>query len=132
MTTRRDPRHTSLVRKAIPFVLYTGAALVVVLVVLAAIAAYDVFTFDRTSGGTPPDYADFSGDPIDWDSLEVTDDGFKREGYVLDAYLDCTTGMISFRPKIGPRVNYRELSERALHVHRPREACERHGFHPEF
>jgi hypothetical protein len=40
--------------------------------------------------------------------------------------------MISFRAKIGPRVDYREVSERALRVHRPREACERHGFSPQF
>jgi hypothetical protein len=132
MTTRRQPQRPSPFRRALTPALYAGGALLVVVVILGAIAAYDVLSFDRTSGGTPPDYTDFSGNPIDWDSLDLTDDGFKRSGYVLDAYLDCTSGMISLKPKVGPKINYREVSERALHVHQPREACPRHGFTPDF
>lgn len=97
-----------------------------------ALAAIDILAFDRTSGGTAPHYEDFSGTPLNFDAMTLTETGFVKDGRVLDAHLNCTTGMISFKPLIGPKFDYRTVSERAIHVHQPREACKRQGFSPQF
>ena len=91
----------------------------------------DGLSFDRTSGGYEPPYTDYTGEPIDWEATHVTEEGFFKDGYVLDLYVDCTTGMVSFEV-YGQRWDWRELSGRALVVHRPAEACEREGFSPDF
>jgi hypothetical protein len=91
----------------------------------------DVLSFDRTSGGYEPPYANYTGEPIDWRAAHVTGEGFFKDGYVLDLYVDCTTGMVSFEV-YGQRWDWRELSGRALVVHRPAEACRTENFTPEF
>jgi hypothetical protein len=110
-------------------------ALAVVGLVLAALLVGGVITdglsFDRTSGGYEPPYTGYTGEPIDWEAAHVTEEGFFKDGYVLDLYVDCTTGMVSFEV-YGRRWDWRELSGRALVVHRPAEACESEGFRPDF
>lgn len=91
----------------------------------------DGLAFDRTSGGNEPPYTDFTGEPIAWEAAHVTDEGFFKDGYVVDAYVNCTTGMVSLEV-YGQRWDWRELSGRALVVHEPAEACRRTGFEPEF
>ena len=91
----------------------------------------DGLSFDRTSGGYEPPYTGYTGEPIDWEATHVTEEGFFKDGYVLDLYVDCTTGMVSFEV-FQQRWDWRELSGRALVVHRPAEACEREGFSPDF
>ncbi len=56
----------------------------------------DGLSFDRTSGGYEPPYTGYTGEPIDWEAAHVTEEGFFKDGYVLDLYVDCTTGMVSF------------------------------------
>ncbi len=102
-----------------------------VVAILAAGAAYDILRFDQTSGGTPPDYADFTGEPIDWSNQERSADGFRGSGYVLTPVFNCTTGMISFEI-VGLAIDFRAVSERGLAVHQPREACRDAGFDPQF
>ncbi|MED4454098.1 hypothetical protein [Metabacillus fastidiosus] len=46
---------------------------------------------------------------------------------MLDFHLNCTTGMISIQ-LFRQNLNYRIVSERAIKVHKPREACETRGF----
>jgi hypothetical protein len=110
-------------------------ALAVVGLVLAALLVggviADGLSFDRTSGGYEPPYTGYTGEPIDWEAAHVTEEGFFKDGYVLDLYVDCTTGMVSFEV-YGRRWDWRELSGRALVVHRPAEACESEGFRPDF
>lgn len=114
------------------FAAYTMATLGIATVLLIAIGTIaDVRAFDRTSGGYEPPYTDYTGEPIDWDTAFVTPEGMYRPGYVLDTHVDCTTGMISFE-FYGLGFDFRELSPRALAVHEPREACQEHGFDPDF
>lgn len=109
--------------------------LAVVGLVLAALLVggviADGLSFDRTSGGYEPPYTGYTGEPIDWEAAHVTEEGFFEDGYVLDLYVDCTTGMVSFEV-FQQRWDWRELSGRALVVHRPAEACESEGFRPDF
>lgn len=91
----------------------------------------DGLSFDRTQGGNEPPYTDYTGEPIDWSATYVTDEGFFKDGYVLDLYVNCTTGMVTFEV-FQQDWNWRELSGRALVVHKPAEACRAAGFEPEF
>lgn len=91
----------------------------------------DGLAFDRTQGGNEPPYTDYTGEPIDWGATYVTNEGFFKDGYVLSLYVDCTTGMVSFEV-LQQRWDWRELSGRALVVHKPAEACRAAGFDPKF
>jgi len=93
--------------------------------------AYDISNFDHTRGGYTAPYTDYTGTPINWNSGDVTPVGFRRPGIVINTNLNCDTGMISFTIW-GMTFNYRTLSQRALVVHKPIQACEAHGFHPHF
>jgi hypothetical protein len=97
---------------------------------LAALVA-DIRDFDRTRGGYEPPFADVTGEPIDWSTVETTPTGMLRRGRVLDFLADCTSGMIAGRI-LGVEIPFRPFSDRAIAVHRPREACEERGFLPQF
>lgn len=105
----------------------------VLMVAIAVGAIVDIANIDRTSGGYEPPYASYTGDPIDWDAdTYTTPTGMVATGYVLDVYTDCTTGMISFEILGLVSADYRQLSDRALAVHKPQSACVERGFDPEF
>jgi hypothetical protein len=110
-------------------------ALAVLALALAALLVggviADGLSFDRTSGGYEPPYTDYTGEPIDWEAAHVTEEGFFKDGYVVDLYVDCTAGAVSFEV-YGRRWDWREFSGRALAVHEPAEACESEGFTPDF
>lgn len=109
------------------------AGLALAVTTLGAGIVADVMAFDPTSGGYEPPYTDFTGEPIDWDAAtETTDRGMRGSGYVLNFNVDCTTGMISVDVFGIGNIDFRPLSERALAVHAPREACEARGFTPAF
>jgi hypothetical protein len=105
-----------------------GVALFVVLIIGFV---QDVRSFDRTSGGYEPPYADYTGNPIDWATLEITSEGMVNRGYIVNVRINCTSGMMHFEA-LGIEVPFRAFSPRALVVHRPREACEERGFSPAF
>lgn len=128
----RDSGKTGRFERARSFVVGTFAALGFVLAVLliGGLVA-DGLSFDRTSGGYEPPYTGYTGEPIDWEAGHVTNEGFFKDGYVLDLYVNCTTGMVSFEV-FQQRWDWRKLSERALVVHRPAEACEQAAFSPRF
>ncbi len=94
-------------------------------------AVSDVRSFDRTSGGYEAPYTGWTGTPIDWTDGGVTRTGFYKAGAVVDTALDCTTGMVTFHA-FGASYDWRPVSERAIAVHRPREACAAAGFTPRF
>ena len=50
---------------------------------------------DHTKGGYELPYVGVTGDPIDWDSMDLTSTGLVRRGYVLNFLVNGTTGMIS-------------------------------------
>jgi hypothetical protein len=104
---------------------------VIAVVGLALGLIADVDGFDRTRGGYEPPYTGWTGTPIDWSAGGVTATGFVLPGYVTDLRLDCTSGMISVEA-FGAVLDIRVVSDRAIAVHRPREACEAEGFDPAF
>jgi hypothetical protein len=91
----------------------------------------DLLSFDRTKGGYEPPYSDYTGEPIDWTAVETTPTGMSKSGYVVDVFVDCTSGMMHFA-LLGIKIPFRKFSPRALVVHKPREACAERGFSPEF
>lgn len=101
-------------------------------VVLLSAALYiDISEMDKTDGGYEPPYTGVSGQTIDWDSMDLTATGLVRRGHVLNFIVNGTTGMISLE-FFGFEFEARKLSERAIIVHKPREAFIRRGFKPEF
>ena len=103
----------------------------IALVLLVAGVIADYRSFDRTSGGYDPPYTGWTGTPIDWSEADRTAEGFRLNGRVLSYRLHCTTGTITFE-LYGFSFDYRTVSERAIAVHRPREACRAQSFSPEF
>ena len=82
----------------------------------------DFRSFDQTQGGYEPPYTDFTGQPIRWQELDTTTVGMVHRGYVVDVLIDV----------FGMEIPWRSFSERALVVHKPRDACEDRGFSPRF
>lgn len=91
----------------------------------------DVLDFDNTTGGYEAPYTGWTGTPIDWAAGGITRTGFHKPGSVVDVDLDCTTGMVTFTA-FGLSYDWRQVSDRAIAVHRPREACTAAGFTPRF
>ena len=93
--------------------------------------ALDVSDFDNTQGGYEAPYTDFTGKPVDWLLMDKTPTGLVKRGHIINVHVNGTTGMISFEI-FRHSVNFRPFSERALIVHRPREALAAMGFQPQF
>lgn len=91
----------------------------------------DFKNFDQTKGGYDAPYKGVTGNPVNWDSLDQTPTGFVKRGYVINILINATTGMISFEI-FKQRFDWRVFSERALVVHKPREAFIEKGFSPQF
>lgn len=127
-TRREQPRLRRVARWGRDVLAVVGALALVVTVVATVL---DLRGFDRTRGGYDPPYEGWTGTPIDWSAGAVTSTGFLAPGRVVSTELDCTDGMLSFSV-LGASVDYRVVSERAIVVHRPREACQEAGFEPEF
>lgn len=113
------------------FIIALAAIGAVSLVAVTVGASIDVSRIDETRGGYEAPYTGWTGSPIDWTEGGVTRAGFVRPGLVFDSTLDCTTGMIGFSI-FGLSLDYRVVSERAIVVHRPRDACIEAGFTPQF
>lgn len=102
-----------------------------VVALLAIGLVLDLRAFDQTRGGYEPPYTDYTGMPIDWAEVDTTPSGMARRGHVVNVLIDCTNGMIALE-WFKLRISFRELSPRALVVHKPREACVERGFSPQF
>lgn len=114
------------------YILNTFAGIGLIATVLVAFGLWlDFRNFDRTRGGYEPPFAGVIGDPIDWLSMDRTPTGVAKRGYVVNVLADGTTGMISFEI-FKQKIDFRRFSERALAVHKPREAFVEMGFKPEF
>ena len=108
-------------------------ALIGITLVLTAVVGIflDFRDLDKTNGGYEPPYVDVTGEPVDWDSMDLTSTGLAKRGYVINVLVNGTTGMISFEI-FKQEIDWRVFSDRALVVHKPREALVRRGFKPEF
>ena len=91
----------------------------------------DIKNFDRTKGGYNPPYEGVTGEPVDWDSMDLTSTGLAKRGYVVNVLVNGTSGMISFEI-FKQTFDWRTFSGRALVVHKPEEALIKRGFKPEF
>lgn len=91
----------------------------------------DFRSFDQTQGGYEPPYTDVTGQPIHWEKLDTTKTGMVHRGHVVDVLIDCRLGMMTF-DVFGLEIPWRRFSERAIVVHKPRDACEERGFSPIF
>jgi hypothetical protein len=101
-------------------------------VLLVSVALYlDIKEMDKTDGGYEPPYEGVTGETLDWDGMDLTSTGLVRRGHVLNFIVNGTTGMISLE-FFGFAFEARKLSERAIIVHKPREAFIKRGFNPEF
>ena len=114
------------------YVLYPLATVGAVAMMLFVIGFwFDFQDFDRTRGGYEPPFEGVEGEPVNWFALDRTPTGVAKRGRVVNTLVDGKTGMISFEVS-GIKVPFRPFSERALAVHKPREAFEALGFDPEF
>ena len=114
------------------YVLYPLSGIGLLSIVLLLVGFWlDFQEFDPTRGGYEPPYEGVVGDPIDWFSADRTPTGLARRGRVVNTLVNGTTGMISFEI-YGLEIPFRPLSDRALVVHRPREAFIELGFDPQF
>ncbi len=114
------------------YILYPLAGLGALSVVLFIAGFWlDFRAFDETRGGYEPPYEGVTGDPIDWFAADRTPTGLARRGRVVNTLVNGTTGMISFEI-YGVAIPFRQLSERAIVVHKPREAFIALGFDPQF
>ena len=91
----------------------------------------DYVGFDQTEGGFSPPYTDFTGTPVDWTRADLTSVGFAKRGHVANILVNCSSSVVSFEV-FAQRIDWRKMSPRALVVHRPREACLKAGFQPQF
>ena len=106
-------------------------AAVLLLALLTTGIVADFMSFERTDGGYEPPYENYTGEPMDWTTVEITRTGMHKDGYVLDVRVNCTSGMMHF-DIFGIVIPFRKFSPRAIAVHKPREACLERGFTPEF
>ncbi|TQE99692.1 MAG: hypothetical protein FKY71_07240 [Spiribacter salinus] len=111
----------------------SGFALIgfVTVLLLGTGVVMDVRSIDQTRGGYEPPYTDFTGEPVRWEQLDTTATGMVHRGHVVDVLIDCSSGMMTF-DVFGLEIPWRGFSERALVVHKPRDACKDRGFSPRF
>jgi len=108
------------------------AAFGLIAVLLVSLGLYlDIREMDHTEGGYEAPYTGVTGTPIDWHAMDLTATGLVRRGHVLNFIVNGTTGMISLE-MFGISFKARQLSERAIAVHKPRQAFIERGFSPEF
>ncbi|MCE7948023.1 MAG: hypothetical protein DYG88_11400 [Chloroflexi bacterium CFX4] len=88
----------------------------------------DISEFDMTSGGYSYPYENWTGTPIDYTAMFTTDEGMYKRGRVIELYMNCQTGMVSWSFLGLGRVEWREFSDRAKVVHQPQVACQARGF----
>ena len=114
------------------YILRPLAGIGVAAIALLAIGLYlDVRDFDQTNGGYEAPYEGVTGTLVDWYAMDRTSTGLAKRGHVVNVLVDGTTGMISFEI-FKHKIDFRPFSERALVVHKPREAFIALGFDPQF
>ena len=90
----------------------------------------DVMNFDRTSGGYEYPYEGWSGETIDFSAMYQTKEGLYKNGYVIDLFFNCNTGLVTWEIFGLLKGKFRKVSERAMVVHKPQDECKARGFNP--
>jgi hypothetical protein len=100
--------------------------------VLTGIIYNDTKRFDTTDGAYEYPYTGYTGAPFDFENFKLNEVGFRdTRGIILEFQIDCTTGLIS--GFFGPiPIKIKNLSERAIVVHKPQVACLEVGFAPQW
>ena len=109
---------------------FAVAGLIFTILIITGLA-FDITSFDHTKGGYTAPYDGVTGEPVDWSSMDLTSTGLVKRGYIVNVLVNGTTGMISFE-LFKQTFDWRTFSDRALVVHKPREAFLKRGFNPEF
>ncbi|MCP4382823.1 MAG: hypothetical protein GY798_15620 [Hyphomicrobiales bacterium] len=118
--------------QTLTYILTAFAAIGLLAISALGVGLYlDASEFDQTRGGYEAPYEGVTGQPVDWFAMDRTPTGLAKRGRVVNVLVDGKTGMISFEA-FGLVVDFRTFSDRALAVHKPREALIAMGFEPEF
>ncbi len=120
------PRGQNPVLKFITRLLAAIGALTLVFIVTGL--AVDISEFDETSGGYEYPYTGWTGTTIDYSEMFFTSEGMYKRGRVIELYVNCETGMISWSLFGIVRGDFREFSDRAKVVHQPQVTCRELGF----
>ena len=115
-----------MIIKIIIRTLTTVGSITVILLVIGLFL--DFSKFDQTSGGYEYPYSGWTGAPINFADSYTTPEGMYRPGYVVDLYIDCSTGQLTFNVLKMTRVDFRALSDRAKVIHKPQLVCKERGF----
>ncbi|WP_175443176.1 hypothetical protein [Vibrio sonorensis] len=91
----------------------------------------DIQAMDETEGGYEAPFVGVTGKTLDWEGMDITNTGVVQRGHVVNFIVNATTGMISLEI-LGIEFEARPLSQRAIVVHKPREAFINMGFNPRF
>ncbi len=114
-----------VLRVLIGFFAFVGAvALVYIVVGLAA----DINAFDETTGGYEYPYAGWTGTPINYSEMYTTSEGMYSRGNIIELYVNCATGMMTWSVFGSAQTEFREFSDRAKVVHQPHIECRERGF----
>lgn len=123
--TPTSARPSLLRRGAVAMLAVIGAAAVLYLMTGLAV---DIREFDETTGGYEYPFTGWTGTPIDYSGTYTTAEGLYRRGRIIELYMNCTTGMVSFSVLGLLRGDWREFSDRAKVVHQPQATCRARGF----
>ncbi|MBM7632186.1 hypothetical protein [Geomicrobium sediminis] len=121
--------YVKLARKSSVYLLATIGAFALLLFISGLIL--DLRSFDETKGGYEPPFENFTGEPINFNELDQSAEGIVGRGYTVNILLNCTTGMVTFE-FFKLRFDVLTVSERAIAVHKPQDACIKRGFDPQF
>ena len=102
--------------------------LAILSIVLGIVA--DVRSIDRTTGGYEYPFEGWSGETINFSAMFLTKEGLYKNGYVVDQFYNCNTGLITWEIFGLIKGEFRKFSERAIVVHKPQDECKARGFDP--
>ena len=66
------------------------------------------------------------GEPVSFDSIDATPEGFARRGFLMDLLLECRTGRLSLE-LFQWRLDLGKMSEEDVRLHNPQAACQKRG-----
>ena len=100
----------------------------VVAVVLTCLAFWnDLEQMDPANGHYPKgDGRVLRGEPVSYESIDATSEGFAKRGFLLDLLLECRTGRLKLE-LFKWRLTIGKMSEEDIQLHNPQAACKKLG-----
>ena len=98
-------------------------------VVMLVVALWvDFSAMDPANGHYPNANGTVSaGEPISFESIDATPEGFAKRGYLLDLLLQCRTGRLSLE-LFKWHFDIGKMPEPAVRLHNPQLVCKKRGF----